>query len=89
MHELGIDPSDTDTFVVISGGEAFTKSDAAIRLTQHLRGGWKVLCVFGILPRPMRDWMYGVIGRNRYRWFGRYDQCMVPSPEIQDRFIAD
>ena len=89
MRELGIDPSDTETFVVISGGEALTKSDAAIRLTRHLRGGWKVLRVFGILPRPMRDWMYGVIGRNRYRWFGRYEQCMVPSPEIQDRFIAD
>jgi len=89
MRELGIDPSDAGTFVVISGGEAFTRSDAAIRLTQHLRGGWKVLRVLGVLPRPMRDWAYGIVARNRYRWFGRFDQCMVPSSEIRDRFITN
>jgi predicted DCC family thiol-disulfide oxidoreductase YuxK len=89
MRELGIDPSDTETFVVISGGEAFTRSDAAIRLTGHLRGGWNVLRIFAVLPRPVRDWAYGVVARNRYRWFGRYDQCMVPSAAIRDRFITD
>ncbi len=89
MHELGIDPSDAETFVVISGGKALTKSDAAIRLTQHLRGGWNFLRVLGVLPRPVRDWAYGIVARNRYRWFGRYDQCMVPSPDIRDRFITD
>lgn len=89
MRELGIDPSDAETFVVISGGEAFTRSDAALRLMNHLRGGWKALRILGVLPRPMRDWAYGVVARNRYRWFGRFDQCMVPSPEIRERFITD
>jgi predicted DCC family thiol-disulfide oxidoreductase YuxK len=89
MRELGIDPSDAETFVVISGGEAFTKSDAAIRLTKHLCSGWNVLRIFTVLPRPVRDWAYGIIARNRYQWFGRYDQCMVPSPDIRDRFITD
>lgn len=89
MRELGIDPADAETFVVISGGAALIRSDAAIKLIQHLRGGWKFLHVLRVLPRPMREWAYGVVGRNRYRWFGRYDQCMVPSPEVRDRFITD
>jgi len=89
LRELGIDPEDAQTFVVISGGEALIKSDAALSLMNHLRGGWKALRILGVLPRPMRDWAYGVVARNRYRWFGRFDQCMVPSPEVQDRFITD
>lgn len=52
MRELGIDPNDTETFVVISGSEALTRSDAAIRLTNHLRGGWRVLRVLRFLQQP-------------------------------------
>jgi predicted DCC family thiol-disulfide oxidoreductase YuxK len=89
MRELGIDPEDAETFVFISDGKAFTKSDAALMLAQHLRGGWRILRVFRLLPRPVRDWAYGVLARNRYRWFGRYDKCMVPSPEFRERFIVD
>ena len=89
MQELGLDPRDAETFVLIVDNEAFVKSDAAIRLSGYLRGGWKLLRVFRIVPRPIRDWAYGVFARNRYRWFGRYDQCMVPSMEIRDRFVID
>ncbi len=89
MLELGLDPRDAETFVLIVDNEAFVKSNAAIRLSGYLRGGWKWLGVFRIVPRPIRDWVYGLIARNRYRWFGRYDQCMVPSMEIRDRFVID
>ncbi len=89
MREFGIDPDDAETFIFISDGEALTKSDAALRLAQHLRGGWRALRLFRFLPRPVRDWGYDILARNRYRWFGRYDTCMVPSPEIRDRFIVD
>jgi predicted DCC family thiol-disulfide oxidoreductase YuxK len=89
MRELGIDPSDAETFVFISNGNALTKSDAALALANHLRGGWRILRIFRFLPRSFRDWGYGILARNRYRWFGRYDTCMVPSPEVRDRFIND
>ena len=89
MQELGLDPRDAETFVLIVDNEAFVKSDAAIRLSGYLRGGWKLLGVFRIVPRPIRDWAYGMFARNRYRWFGRYDRCMVPSMEIRDRFVID
>ena len=89
MRELGIDPGDAETFVFISDGETFTKSDAAVKLMSHLRGGWQAIRILGVLPHPVRDWAYGIVARNRYQWFGRFDQCMVPSPEIQNRFITD
>ena len=89
MHELGLNPMNAETFVLLSDGEVFVKSDAAIKLAGYLQGGWRMLQVFRFIPRPIRDWGYGVLARNRYRWFGRYDQCMVPSAEIRDRFIID
>ncbi len=89
MRELGIDPEDAETFVFISDGEAFVKSAAALKVAKHLGGGWRILRVFGVLPRSVLDWGYNILARNRYRWFGRYDTCMVPSPEISDRFIDD
>lgn len=89
MRELGIDPEDAETFVFVSGGEAFVKSDAAFELTRHLRSPWRALGVFRILPRRLRDWGYDVFARNRYRWFGRFDECMVPSRGNMARFIMD
>ena len=89
MREFGFDPKDAETFIFISDGEALTKSDAALKLARHLRGGWRFLWFFRFLPRPVRDWGYGVLARNRYRWFGRYDTCMVPSAETCERFIID
>ena len=89
MQELGIDPGDAETFVLICDDEAFVKSDAAIKLSGYLQGGWKLLGLFRIIPRPIRDWAYGVLARNRYRWFGRHNQYMVPSAQIRDRFVVD
>jgi predicted DCC family thiol-disulfide oxidoreductase YuxK len=89
MREFGVDPNNAETFIFVSDGRALTKSDAALALANHLRGGWRIVRVFRFLPRSVRDRAYGILARNRYRWFGRYDTCMVPSPEIRDRFIND
>ena len=89
MRELGIDPEDAETFVLISEDAVFVKSDAALELTKHLGGAWKVLSAFRVLPRGLRDWGYDIFARNRYRWFGRYDECMLPSPGAEARFILD
>ncbi len=87
MRNLGLDPEDAKTFVLMADGKAYVKSDAAIRLSRHFRGGWKLLGAFRIIPRPIRDWAYDIVARNRYRWFGRFDTCMVPTPELRARFI--
>ena len=87
QHNLSVD--DLRTFVLVSGERAYVRSDAAIRIARHLKGGWKWLGLLRIVPRPLRDWAYDVVARNRYRWFGRTDTCMVPTPELRSRFLGE
>jgi predicted DCC family thiol-disulfide oxidoreductase YuxK len=88
LEEHGLSPEALDTFVLIEGARCFTRSDAALRVAQHLSGGWSLCRVLSLIPRPVRDWSYTVIARNRYRWFGRRETCMIPSRDLLDRFLA-
>ena len=65
----------------------FIRSDAALRIVAYLGGWWKLLLVFRILPRSVRDLFYDLFARYRYRLFGKYDSCLVPSPDVRARFI--
>lgn len=76
-----------DTIILIEGSRYFTKSDAALRIANWLSGFWRILRVLAIIPRPMRNWCYDIIAKNRYRWFGKAKTCMVPSVENLNRFI--
>jgi predicted DCC family thiol-disulfide oxidoreductase YuxK len=89
MQEFGIDPTQMKTFVLIADGRAYVRSDGAIRVSRFLRGAWKLLGLVRIIPRPIRDCAYNLVARNRYRWFGRLDACMVPAPELKARFITE
>ena len=64
-----------------------TKSSAVLTISKHLSGLWPLLYVFMMVPKIIRDWIYDIIAENRYRWFGKKDQCMIPSPELKSRFI--
>jgi len=88
MQERGIDPSKMDSIILIEPGIAyFTKSDAALRIGQDFGGLWKILALFTWIPRSIRDGIYNIIAKNRYRWFGRKDACMIPTPELQAKFL--
>jgi predicted DCC family thiol-disulfide oxidoreductase YuxK len=89
LGELGFDPADAKTFVLIADGKAYVKSDAAIRVASYLRGAWKLVGAIKIIPRPIRDWMYDVVARNRYRWFGRVETCIAPSPTLRARYLEE
>ena len=89
MHDLGLDPEDASTFVLIADGKAYVKSDAAIRLSRYFRPAWRPLGIVKIIPRRLRDWAYDLVARKRYRWFGRLDSCMVPTAELKARFIEE
>lgn len=78
---------DPDTIVVIRDGRALERSDAALAIAAGLRFPWPLLGVFRAIPRGVRDRLYRVVARNRYRWFGRSDTCMIPTPELRARFI--
>jgi predicted DCC family thiol-disulfide oxidoreductase YuxK len=76
-----------ESFYLIEDGRVYEKSTAFLRMVRHLRRPWPLLRAARILPRPLRDWLYDRIARNRYRLFGRRDRCLMPSPEIASRFV--
>lgn len=84
----GLDPTDLQTFVFIADGRMFLRSDAAIEVVSRFGGAWRIFKIFRLLPRVLRDSIYSTIARNRYRWFGRKEVCMIPTPEIKERFIG-
>ena len=83
---FGIDPDDPDTNAVIHGGEVFFKSDAALTVLGALPG-WGWVRVLRAVPKPLRDAVYNLVARNRYRIFGKYEECFVPDAELRARVI--
>ena len=78
-----------DSLVLLENGKAYTHSSAAIRLSKYLNGLYPVLQLFLIIPKFLRDPIYNWIARNRYKWFGKTDVCMIPTPELKSRFLED
>jgi predicted DCC family thiol-disulfide oxidoreductase YuxK len=78
-----------NTIILIDGNKIFLRSDAALRIAKHLSGLWPVLYGLKIIPRFIRDYVYGIIAKNRYKWFGKSQQCMIPSPSLINRFIQE
>lgn len=76
-----------DSVVLIDEGRVFTRSEAALRILRRLEFPWSLAYALILLPRALRDWGYDAIARRRYRWFGRHEQCPIPSPSIRDRFL--
>lgn len=76
-----------DSLILLDNGCYYTESDAALRVARYLDGGWRALYQLRMLPRLLRDAVYRLVSRNRYRWFGRKDACMIPSPELKQRFL--
>ena len=83
---FGIDPADPDTNAVIHGGVAYFRSDAALTVLSHLPG-WGWVRALRAVPKPLRDSVYGLIARNRYRIFGKYDDCFVPDRDMRARVL--
>jgi predicted DCC family thiol-disulfide oxidoreductase YuxK len=87
MGEHDIDPTGTDSVILVEDGKAYTHSDAALRIAQRLDGIWSWAYAFRVVPRFIRDAAYKIFARHRYRFFGRQDACMMPTPEIRARFL--
>jgi predicted DCC family thiol-disulfide oxidoreductase YuxK len=79
LVQHGIDPDDPTTFLVVDRGTVYTASDATVHLLTRPGGAWGLLAGLRIIPRSWRDAVYGLIARNRYRWFGRRATCRLPS----------
>jgi predicted DCC family thiol-disulfide oxidoreductase YuxK len=76
-----------DSFFLIENGKVYDKSTAALKVLKKLSGPWSLLYGFIIVPRFIRDGVYNWIAKNRYQWFGRKDECMIPTPELRAKFL--
>ena len=88
LNKFGLPTSDFDSFVYVEEEKYYTKSSAALKVAQQLGGGWGAMGIFFIVPKFIRDSVYSLIARNRYKWFGKKDECMLPSPEVRARFLV-
>jgi predicted DCC family thiol-disulfide oxidoreductase YuxK len=84
----GLDPQDYETNILLSDGVAWFKSEGSIRMAEGLGFPWSLAGVFRLLPMRWRDALYGVMARNRLRWFGKRTICYRPEPRFAERFIA-
>jgi predicted DCC family thiol-disulfide oxidoreductase YuxK len=94
LSRHGRDPAKLDSMVlVLDPGlpmeRLLDRSDGVLALLEELGGGWRLLAAAHVIPRSLRDRAYDFVARHRYGWFGRYDQCVLPSPSVRTRFIAD
>ena len=87
LKQYNLPAAELNSFVLVKDGKAFTKSTAALLVAKQLNGVVKSLYIFRFIPAFVRDAIYNFTARNRYRWFGRKDSCMIPSPELKARFL--
>jgi len=78
-----------DSIILIENGKVYEKSTAALKILKHLYDGSQLLYAFIVLPKFIRDWVYTIIAQNRYKWFGKKEQCMIPTEEIKSRFLTN
>jgi predicted DCC family thiol-disulfide oxidoreductase YuxK len=92
LRRFGRSVSDLDTVYVVAGYRSpapvmLDRSTAAIFVLMQLRRPWRWLAAAHVLPTAVRDWLYNLVARNRYGWFGRFDTCMLPPPDVARRFL--
>lgn len=77
------------SLVLLENEKIYTRSTAALRILRHLPGMWPLLYGFIIIPAFIRNIFYNIIAKYRYRWFGKRDKCMIPTPEVQSKFLSN
>ncbi|TND03493.1 MAG: thiol-disulfide oxidoreductase DCC [Bacteroidetes bacterium] len=77
-----------DSIILIENGKSYFKTTAALRIARRLNGLWPLMYGFIIVPPFIRDIVYNIIAKNRYRWWGKKESCMVPTPEVRKKFLS-
>jgi predicted DCC family thiol-disulfide oxidoreductase YuxK len=85
---IGVNQTKIDSIILYHPGIAYYyKSSAAIEITNDLGGIYSLISVFKILPEKLRNYIYDYIARNRYKWYGKKESCMIPTPELKAKFL--
>ena len=85
---LGISETNLDSIILYIPNEAYyIKSSAALKIMQSFKGVWKLSYIFNVLPTTFRDKIYDYVAKNRYKWYGKKEQCRIPTPELRSKFL--
>ena len=85
---LGISETNLDSIILYIPNEAYyIKSSAALKIMQSFKGVWKLSYIFNVLPATFRDKIYDYVAKNRYKWYGKKEQCRIPTPELRSKFL--
>lgn len=87
LNENQLNSEEFDSIILIDGDQFYTSSDAALRIGKELKGIYKISSFLLWIPKFIRDGVYRIISKNRYRWFGKQNTCWIPTKELQDKFI--
>lgn len=88
LQEYDLPVNELNSFILIDNNKANTRSTGALKVFKKLDGGWPLLYAFIIIPKFIRDAVYNWVRKNRYNWFGKKDECMIPTPELKARFLS-
>jgi len=86
-NKYTIDTTKVDSIILIQNNKAYIKSTAALKIARHLSGFYPLFSLFLILPSIIRNWVYDYIANNRYKWYGKKESCMIPTPELKAKFL--
>ena len=87
LKEYNLPSNKMASFILVDNGKVYDKSTAALRVLKNLKGLWRAFYIFIIVPKFIRDGVYDWIAKHRYQWFGRKDECMIPTPELKAKFL--
>lgn len=87
LKKFSLPLNEFNSFILVKDDKVYTKSTGALKVAKQLKGGWWLLYGFIIVPKFIRDAVYNWVARNRYKWFGKREECMLPTPAIKARFI--
>ena len=87
LEKHNIDTAQTDSIILLDGDKAYTKSTAALKIAKNLGGGYPLLYGFMVIPNFIRNWVYNYVAKNRYKWYGKKESCMIPTPELRSKFL--
>ena len=87
MEKGHFPPEELSTVILVNKGKFYSHSDVPLQVVRNLPGAWPMLYTLRIIPKPIRDALYNWVAQNRYRWFGKRESCMLPTPELKQRFL--
>jgi predicted DCC family thiol-disulfide oxidoreductase YuxK len=87
LNKFNLDMEDFDTFILVEGENYFTKSTAALKIAQKLSCPVKILYLLIFIPKFLRDFIYSLVAKNRYKFFGKRDVCRIPTEDEKKRFL--